>query len=368
MRFRIILTLDYEIHGNGHGSPRRLMIEPTRRMMALFERYDARLTIMADVAEILRFQRHRDETGTDFFDYRGICGQLREAVEAGHDVQLHLHPSYYKSRFIDGYLEQEFSEYDLPRLPLARLQQIVGEGRRWLEELLCAVDPGYRCIAFRAANWSMNPSSAIVQALVDNGILIDTSVFKYGRRSGLVSFDYADAHSDLVPWPVSSDNVCQRVGRGKLLEFPIYCEEHPAWHFLSTTRVYRLLLGRLYPLPEDQFRPTPPASENGGTSRRPAAGVLARLRRLLLRKHAWKIDFNQCSGRQLTAAVRRIEKRYGGSSETLPIVLIGHSKLFTHINERSLEPFLRFVADNRGTFAFGCFRDFNLERFGLETT
>ena len=113
MKFRVIFTLDYEIHGNGHGSPRKLMVEPTERMLALFDRYGARLTVMADVAEILRFERHLDETGRDLFDYQAICNQLRKAVRSGHDVQLHLHPSYYGSRFVGGHLEQNFAEYDL---------------------------------------------------------------------------------------------------------------------------------------------------------------------------------------------------------------------------------------------------------------
>ena len=63
MKFRVIFTLDYEIHGNGHGSPRDLMVEPTERMMAQFDRHGAKLTVMADVAEILRFKRHLEEAG-----------------------------------------------------------------------------------------------------------------------------------------------------------------------------------------------------------------------------------------------------------------------------------------------------------------
>ena len=51
----VIFTIDYEIHGNGEGSPHELMVEPTRRLLDLFEKYGAKLTIMADVAEILKF-------------------------------------------------------------------------------------------------------------------------------------------------------------------------------------------------------------------------------------------------------------------------------------------------------------------------
>jgi hypothetical protein len=61
----VLFTSDYEIHGNGEGCPRELMVEPTDRMLAQFERYGARLTLMADVAEILKFKEYRDQVGRD---------------------------------------------------------------------------------------------------------------------------------------------------------------------------------------------------------------------------------------------------------------------------------------------------------------
>jgi hypothetical protein len=85
---------------------------------------------------------------------------------------------------------------------------------------------------------------------------------------------------------------------------------------------------------------------------------VARLGELLLARHPWKLDLNQCSGSQLVAALRRIERRYAGEEGPLPVVLIGHSKTFTAFNESTLEPFLRFVARNGDRFAFGTFRDF----------
>src|SRR5438128_11445642 len=110
MKFRVIFTLDYEIHGNGHGSPRKLMVEPTERMLALFDRYGARLTVMADVAEILRFERHVEETARDLSDYQAIRNQLRKAVRIGHDVQLYLQSSYYGSRCVSVHLDQYFAQ------------------------------------------------------------------------------------------------------------------------------------------------------------------------------------------------------------------------------------------------------------------
>src|SRR5260370_5049691 len=89
----VILTSDYEIHGNGDGSPLELMVRSTDLMLGLFERYGAQLTIMADVAEIQRFGRHRAATGCDDFAFASIVSHLRIPIVRGHDIQLHAHPS-----------------------------------------------------------------------------------------------------------------------------------------------------------------------------------------------------------------------------------------------------------------------------------
>ncbi|MEZ5198998.1 MAG: hypothetical protein R2764_22245 [Bacteroidales bacterium] len=40
--FQIIFTVDYEIHGNGDGSPFDLMVEPTSRLLKQFDQYGAK--------------------------------------------------------------------------------------------------------------------------------------------------------------------------------------------------------------------------------------------------------------------------------------------------------------------------------------
>jgi len=69
---KIIFTSDHEIHGNGAGSPYGLMVEPTYRMLEQFEPFGAKLTIMADVAEILKFREYYQTTGQDIFSSRDI--------------------------------------------------------------------------------------------------------------------------------------------------------------------------------------------------------------------------------------------------------------------------------------------------------
>ena len=107
---KVIFTLDYEIHGNGDGCPYELMVEPTERLMKLLEEYGAKLTIMADVAEILKFREYRDQTGEDKFHYEAIAGQLKDAIRQRHDAQLHLHASYFNAKYRNRRWEQDWSD------------------------------------------------------------------------------------------------------------------------------------------------------------------------------------------------------------------------------------------------------------------
>ncbi|MGO8675835.1 MAG: hypothetical protein ACLQVX_08190, partial [Limisphaerales bacterium] len=59
----ILFTLDYEIPGSGRGDPFKLMVEPTARLLDELERHGLKLTIMADVAEILRFKEYAEQSG-----------------------------------------------------------------------------------------------------------------------------------------------------------------------------------------------------------------------------------------------------------------------------------------------------------------
>lgn len=343
----VLFTSDHEIHGNGDGCPHELMVEPTNRMMSLFERYGAKLTIMADVAEILKFREYRDQTGHDDYHYDAIASQLQDALRRGHDVQLHLHASYFNARHEGGRWLQDWSEYDFAGLPPHRLQEVVRIGKTYLEDLLQPVSPAYRCFAFRAANWSMSPSRNVIRALLNNGLTIDSSVFKYGRREGIVNFDYTHAPSHYAAWPVAEDDICRRDEHGRLLEVPIYTERRWIGAFLSRNRLERAAMTRAHRIPSSAL--------GARAAAQPRRRSIVRRLGLLARRHAWKADFNQCTGRQLIRALKRAAAAHGAAERPECFVLIGHSKLFTPANERSLQPFLQFVAGRPDQFQFGTF-------------
>src|SRR5439155_1177973 len=128
--------------------------------------------------------------------------------------------------------------------------------------MLRPVRADYRCEVFRAANWSVSPSANVVSALVQNGIRIDTSVFKFGRRDGLVNFDYADAASNMTPWRADSGAIWKQNQQGPIWEVPIYSENRSLPAFLTLNRVYRVMASRSHRVPNDLG----PETRNGNGS------------------------------------------------------------------------------------------------------
>lgn len=359
---KIIFTLDYEIHGNGDGSPYSLIIEPTDRLLRLFDRFGAKLTIMADVAEILAFKRYLEISGEDDYYFNDIVEQLRNAVKTGHDVQLHVHSSYFKATYENKRWKQDWSEYNLAGLPYKRINELIKQGKNFLEEILIPVKQDYKCTAFRAANWSMQPSFNIITALAENRIPIDTSVYKYGIKKNLVDYDYSSAFSNVIPWFVDSSDICQQNNNGKLLEIPIYCENRPFLAFITPIRFFRMLRARFH---KHQIAQESPAHKMD-TPKTGKKSSIKKLLDLFVKKHPWKLDFNQAGGRQLINAVKRIEARYRNAEIDLPVAAIGHSKTFIRFNEITLKPFLKFIYENNDKYSFVLFKDLDLESYRQE--
>ena len=355
---KILFTLDYEIHGNGQGDPVELMVEPTNRLINLFNNYGAKLTIMADVAEILKFKEFFESTGNDKYGYTRIKEQLKQAVKNGHDVQLHIHSSYFNAEFHKGKLKNCWDDYDLASLPYERLDEMIKRTKNYLEETLNGEDFNYCCNVFRAANWSMMPSKNILLALKENSIKIDTSVFKYGKRRGLVNFDYTDSFSHIIPWPVDDNDIRVKNPSGNIFEFPIFCTMMPIWSFFSLNRIYRAYLSKKH-----NFNEGSDYINKDSSNKFVKKSVISKLYSKLVTKHALKADFNQCTGSQLIKQLKKVESEYLQSKVDIPFITIGHSKLFNKWNENSLKRFLEVVAKNPEKYKFGLFRDFDVESY-----
>jgi len=322
----LIFTLDYEVYGTGAGDPRRLMLEPTRKLLALFNEYAMKLTIMAEVAEILAFRRQ-----DGFHEIAAaIEKQLQTALAEGHDVQLHLHPAWFNaSRNGQGW-KLDFSEYSLVGLPKQQIDGYIRLGREYLEGLARPVRPDYRCIAFRAGNWLMQPSQGVVTALERNGFAYDSSVFKYGWGSvGPYVLDYRRAWSNLLSWIVDPSDINMPAERSGLREIPILSRKA----FITSMLTLRRLRMQRRLVTQARQKEASDHPESLGTGRR-----LGKLRFF----HPKKFDFCRLSFREMKRFLRYAIQRSKTEQGIVPVVAIGHSTEFS--DDGHLRRFLEYIA------------------------
>jgi hypothetical protein len=341
----LVFTLDMEVYGTGAGDPEALMLAPTERLLAVMDRYGARATIMAEVAEILAFRRQAELRPLAI----RIEELLRSAVARGHDVQLHLHPAWFNARYERGRWRLDSSEYALVGLPPERIAEYLRRGKEYLEELLKPVRPAYRCVAFRAGNWLVQPSREVVRALERCGFRYDTSVFKHGWGSvGPYVLDYRSAHDELLPWRVDPDDINRSSSRAGLWEVPIFSRRVFLPSLLTPRRVsmQRGLEQRIAAAGEGEAIPAL------GTGRR-----TSRLRLFPPKK----FDFCRMTFREMRDYLHRALARCGSGGATVPVVAIGHSTEL--LDMAPLRRFLEYVGSAcRGSVGWTTFRECPLGR------
>jgi hypothetical protein len=145
---------------------------------------------------------------------------LKDTVRRNFDVQLHLHPQWLNAKYINQQWQVSLDDWSIAGLPPSTLNVVLKEAKRYLDDLLRPVCPSYECLAFRAGAYCIEPSKHVMKALLETGIICDSSVTK-GMCNPLF-FDYRDAFSHFMPWIANSEDVKYRSDRASgLLEMPI---------------------------------------------------------------------------------------------------------------------------------------------------
>ena len=181
-------TADYELFLGRNALPAEdVLFEPTRKLLAVWAEFDIRGTLFPDICSIWR---HR-ELGISA--YADACeAQLKNAAASGHDIQLHLHPEWRSAELRNGTWSFRSGTHSLHDLGFSPddpqgASELIRKGKLYLEGLLRGSVPRYRCIAFRAGGWIVQPEQALFAALLSEGIRVDASVIP-GMKSGRTDY------------------------------------------------------------------------------------------------------------------------------------------------------------------------------------
>lgn len=319
-----VFTIDYEIYGNGTGSLKELIYDPTEKLIRLFRKWDVRFVPYVEVAEL-------DVIGTETTDetVRAIERQIRELHRDGFELGLHLHPQWYNARYTEGYWQLDHDEYNLCTLPKERIESIITRALEYLRRIV--VEPDFIPVSFRAGNWLFQPTKTAAEVLSSKGIRVDSSVFKGGfqRKRQL---DYRRALKNGACWRFGSDvNVPD--SRGSMVEVPIHSEMVPFWRMFTLKRV---------------------ALQNkAATSLQIPNQKLRRWRDFIRFRYPLKFDFCRMTLSELISMTDRLIRRDKSDPATCrPLVAIGHTKDLVDLE--TVERFLEYLQTNKirvSTFA-----------------
>lgn len=334
----LILSLDYEIFGNGAGDVVRDVAHPTSRLLNLCDRYGAKMTIMFEVGEYWAFERHEDRLRRDcgYSPARIMREQALDAVRRGHDVQLHLHPQWIGAEYDEGGWRLRNSYWRLADLPdglgdKERLASITGalfQGKQTLEEMIRPVKADYECLCFRAGGFYAQPSRSIILAMKRVGLRADSSVVRGYRRTGAFAVDYSRVEIGEAPWWTTDTELTAEGRPGEnVLELPVSSRMEPYWNNFKPAKIRAALRRRQI---ERTHRSGRAEGDGCGMSSVPSYRTI--LSKLLSRQ-ASTFDFCKLSCKDMLKRIREIDGRRHRS-----VVMIGHSKDF--VNDRQFDEFL----------------------------
>ena len=222
----LVLTLDYELYGNGSGDVFKHIIEPTYKLLDIAKKFHIVYTIFFEVVEYWKLKEEWEKGNKMGYvkdPILAIDEQIRSAYQQGHDIQLHLHPQWVDAFYKDDKWVVNNDEWKLgtyQRDGKYSLENLLRLGKETLECILRPIDANYECMAIRAGGYNIQPSKNLVKAMKVNDIYVDTSIYPGGKETGSLSvYDYTTISPEKEYWHVG--NELEKSGNSEIIEFPI---------------------------------------------------------------------------------------------------------------------------------------------------
>ena len=325
---KIIMTLDYELFlGYKTGSVESCLIQPMNKILLTVDSTNVKFTLFVDGAYIYMLNNLRHENECLQNDYDKVCQHLHELHKAGHDIQLHIHPQWYFSKYNGKEWNLDSTHYKLCDVDEKQMEEYFVESKELLERIV-----GKKTIAFRAGGFSAQPTELLNKLFDASGVKVDSSVCPgTSYDSNCQKYDYIDVSSkDLYNF---SNNICKEDVLGKYIELPIsMISVSPVFHWkLALTKMaVKLGVGKQYLRMGD-----------GSSVKTTGSSIIERLTRTVLTMAT--IDEYKAS--LLKMAYRKAQER-----GTNYFCVLGHPKLATPYSIKKLGEFCSYAKMNGGEF------------------
>ena len=226
----IYITLDYELFfGAESGNVEDCIIEPTEALLKIVDPYNIKIVFFVDVGYLIKLEEYRFQYPELNLDYHKVTKQIKQLSQAGHGIELHIHPHWENTVYNGNKWVFNTSNYKLSDFSKPEAHKIVLKYSAFLEKI-----SGKTPIAFRAGGWSAQPFSHIKEALKEVNIIVDSTVYPKGYHvSKNQSYDFRNVAQYKTKYRFNDDLVIED-NQGHFIEYPISSYKvHPFffWRF-----------------------------------------------------------------------------------------------------------------------------------------
>ncbi len=197
---QVHLSFDYELFFGEHtGTLQKCILEPTQQLLELAEKNKIPLIFFVDAGYLVQLKNHSQHSQCKA-DLEKISAQISKLSAAGHQIALHVHPHWEDCKFDGEKWIIDTKRYKLSDLSKEEASQVISKYAKALFDMTGAI-----CTAYRAGGWCVQPFTHIKEALKQNGITIDSSVYFNGYHdSPAHSYDFRTA-KDKAEWKFEND-------------------------------------------------------------------------------------------------------------------------------------------------------------------
>lgn len=323
----LILTLDYELYGDGSGDVFETMIDPTNNFLALCKRHGIKSTIFFEIMEYLKIKEEWNKGNKMNYTANpaeAISDQIIEAYKAGHDIQLHIHPHWINAKYEDNRWLPDSRYWKLTNVPLTGdenfplgLEELLKLGKESIEAILKPIDPDYKCNIFRAGGYCMTPSDKVVASLINLGFIADSSVIPGAYLNNEFYFyDFQHISSEMPFWWINESVDLPVKTRTDFVEIPVFAKKMRRYKKYDLQRIKIALKNKGSNLTKIKDKVEDRKS-------------LAAKFNFFLQEESLTWDFCLFSSKKMNNYLKLARKISAQSSSGFhPFVLIGHSKEF----------------------------------------
>ena len=195
----ICITFDYELFlGKNNASYQEILFNPSERLIKTLSEREVSGTFFADVCSVEAHHRFGDEQYCKNFKL-----QLQSMIANNQDVQLHLHTSWLYAEKVNDQIVLSDKGYRLHEFGFGnqgRASQIIQNGIEYLEDTCGMCKRDYKCVAYRAGGFSVQPEQELFATLVKKGIQIDSSIVPHMYTREANTYDFTNVPAKLNWW------------------------------------------------------------------------------------------------------------------------------------------------------------------------